>query len=256
MRSQKRCISPDSWKFAQMYLAHKEAIKVKEPMLEVAAVPEIDPVVLMLIDYLPQAKTREQCEELFITVNEQQKSEAWAMLAQEEQQRISALFEIQAIQPNIFEQVLLLDSVEVSADVDIKQGQQLSTLVEKAIAIDPPVENQQSTELVIEKLLKVSNWGELGMNQAELDEIWPLLSENQRSHLWEISQRENQRLSLEKLAEQAIATQSEVKEVGFGLHFRSYILQAFTNGIAIVRRCWGDKQQCEIPLNQLLLSTG
>ena len=255
-----RCISPDSWKFAQMYLAHKEAIKVKEPVPEAAAVPEIDSMVLMLIDYLPQAKTREQCEELFITVSEQQKSEAWAMLDQEEQQRISALFEIQAIQPTIFEQVLLLDPVEVSADVDIKQSQQLSTLVEKAmatpkagIAIDPPVENQQPRKLAIEKLLKVSNWGELGMSQAELDEIWPLLSENQRLHLWQLSQE----YQLQELAQEAIATQAEIKEVGFALdHFRSYVIKAICDGVAIVRQCFGFKHECQISLSQLLLATG
>jgi hypothetical protein len=257
-----RRISPESWKFAQMYLAHKEAIKVKEPVPEVVAVPEIDPMVLMLIDYLPQAKTREQCEELFVTASEQQKSEAWTMLAQEEQQRISALFEIQAIQPTIFEQVLLLDPVEVSADVDIKQSQQLSTLVENpmttsatGIAVDPPIENQQSTELVIEKLLKVSNWGELGISQAELNEIWPLLSENQRSHLWELQREYQQQLSIEQLAQEAIALQTEIKEVGFGLqHFRSYVLKAVRGGIAIARRCWGLKDECEIELNQLLFT--
>ncbi len=111
-------------------------------------------------------------------------------------------------------------------------------------------------ESPIEKLLKISNWAELGMTQSELNEIWPLLSEAQRSHLWEISQQESQQLSLEKLAEQAIATQAEVKETGFGFdHFRSYVIKAVCDGVAIARRCWGLKDECEIPLNQLLLAT-
>ncbi|HYX15138.1 MAG TPA: hypothetical protein VE944_12370, partial [Nostoc sp.] len=124
------------------------------------------------------------------------------------------------------------------------------------IAIDPPVENQQPTELVIEKLLKASSWEELGVSQAELDGIWPLLSENQRSHLRELQRESQQQLSLQQLAQQAIALKIEIKEVGFGEHFRSYVLKAVRGGIAIARKCWGDKQECEISLNQLLLATG
>lgn len=121
----------------------------------------------------------------------------------------------------------------------------------QAVADDLPIQNQQSK---IEKLLKISDWAELGMTQSELDKIWPLLSESQQSHLWEISQRHNHRLSLEELAQQAIYKQIEVKETGFGLdHFRSYVLKTFKEGMAIVRKCWGDKQEIQIPLNQLLL---
>lgn len=94
------------------------------------------------------------------------------------------------------------------------------------------------------------------MSQAEINEVWPLLSENQRSHLWELHQKYQQQLSLEELAQQAIATQAEIKETGFGSHFRSYVLKAVFRGIAIARKCWGDKQECSIPLNQLLLATG
>ena len=112
-------------------------------------------------------------------------------------------------------------------------------------------------ESPVEKLLKISNWGELEITQSELDEIWPSLSENQRSHLWEISQRENQQFSLEELAQQAIAKQIEVKETGFGLdHFRSYVLKVINGGVAIARRCWGLKDECEISLSQLLLGCG
>ncbi|WP_375449055.1 hypothetical protein [uncultured Nostoc sp.] len=246
-----RRITPDSWKFAQMYLTHKQAMKaVKEPLPEVAAVPEINSIVSMLLDYLPQAKTREQCEDLFGTASEQQKSEAWAMLAQTEQQRISVLFEIQAIQPTIFEEVSPVEPVEPVEPLairDIEQKHQEPAVTEKS-----PIQNQQSR---IEKLVKISNWAELGMTQTEIDEIWPLLSEGQRSHLWEISQRHNQQVSLEQLAQQAIAKQIEVKETGFGLdHFRSYVLKAFREGMAIACKCWGDKQECQIPLSQLVFS--
>lgn len=129
-----RRITPDSWKFAQMYLAHKEAIKVKQPMPEVAAVEEIDPVVLMLADYLPQAQTREQCEDLFGTVTESQKNEAWAMLTKEQQDRIYSLFEPQVIQPTVFDQASLV----VSAVTDIAQAQQ------------PTIDNQQSSVEIVE----------------------------------------------------------------------------------------------------------
>lgn len=189
-----RRISPESWNFAQMYLAHKEAIKVKEPMPEVAAVPEIDPVVLMLIDCLPQAKTREQCEELFVVANEHLKSEAWAMLAQEEQQRISALLvEIQAIQPTIFDQPSLVVSVitDIGQQSTINNQQSSSEIVEvvtnevidQVDQVQLIVKNSSQLEVVtndvinqidqaISKLLTVCNLSELSVTnlwQRRLD---------------------------------------------------------------------------------------
>lgn len=241
-----RRITPDSWKFAQMYLAHKQAMKAaKEPLPEVATVPEIDSIVLMLKDYLPQAQTREQCEDLFGTVTESQKNEAWAMLTQEQQERIYSLFEPQVIQPTIFEEISPVEFVEVLAIADIEQNQQEPAVTEKSL-----IQNQQSR---IERLLKISNWAELGMTQSELVEIWPLLSESQRSHLWKISQEHQQ----QELAREAIATQAEIKEAGFGFdHFRSYVVKAVRGGIAIVRRCWGFKDDCEILLSKLILDYG
>lgn len=114
-----RRISPESWKFAQMYLAHKEAIKVKEPMPEVAAVPEVDPIVPMLAEELATATTRKQCEELFMTVTEEQKNQAWTILTIEQQQRIYSLFEVEVIQPTIFEQVSVVE-IPTIADVAVE----------------------------------------------------------------------------------------------------------------------------------------
>ncbi|AVH65232.1 plasmid replication protein, CyRepA1 family [Nostoc sp. 'Peltigera membranacea cyanobiont' N6] len=139
------------------------------------------------------------------------------------------------------------------AETEITATTQAMATPRAGIAAELPVENQQS-EAVIEKLIKASNWGEVGVNQAEIDEVWPLLSENQRSHLWQLHHEYQQQLSLEELAQQAIATQAEIKETGFGSHFRSYVLKAVRGGIAIARKCWGDKQECSIPLNQLLLA--
>lgn len=161
-----RRISPESWKFAQMYLAHKEAIKVKEPMPEVAAVPEINPVVLMLIDYLPQAKTREQCEELFVVANEQQKSEAWAMLVQEEQQRISALFEIQAIQPTIFEQPLT-----ATEELKVKAQVQPAPITQESLVITQELTEVQSLPILQEIKLTDTNSYELPLPATEQPQI-------------------------------------------------------------------------------------
>lgn len=146
-----RRITSDSWKFAQMYLAHKEAMKVaKEPSPEMAALPEIDSIVLMLVDYLPQAQTREQCEDLFGTVTESQNNGAWAMLTQEEQQRISALFEVQAIQPTIFEQSLTsTEELEVKTQAQPAPITQESSVVgRQAIAVEFPVENQSHQSIL------------------------------------------------------------------------------------------------------------
>ena len=147
----------------------------------------------------------------------------------------------------------LTEEVE-SMVITHNSGNQAMATPRAGISVELPVENQQPREAVIEKLLKISNWGEVAVSQAEINEVWPLLSENQRSHLWELHQKYQQQLSLEELAQQAIATQAEIKETGFGSHFRSYVLKAVFRGIAIARKCWGDKQECSIPLNQLLLA--
>ncbi|WP_375449100.1 plasmid replication protein, CyRepA1 family [uncultured Nostoc sp.] len=155
-----------------------------------------------------------------------------------------------------------LDPVaEVAATAEI--AAEITTVVEteitvttQAIVAELPVENQQSTETIIEKLLKASNWGEVKLNQTEIDEVWPLLSQNQQTHLWQLHQEYQQQLSLEELVQEAIAKQIEVKETGFGSHFRSYVLKAVCDGVAIARRCWGLKEECEIPLSNLILTYG
>jgi len=54
-------------------------------------------------------------------------------------------------------------------------------------------------------------------------------------------------------AEEAIASQRTIFEVGFGIggHFRSYIIKTVKDGIALVRKCWGDKDETSIPLDRL-----
>ncbi|MBD2505505.1 hypothetical protein, partial [Anabaena azotica] len=110
-----RKITDESWKQAQMYLAHKEAIKATQPVIDVAAVPQVDPIVPILAEELAAATTREECENLFMTVTEQQKNEAWAILSDEQQQKILALYEPQVIQPSIFDQPPVVEAGESSA---------------------------------------------------------------------------------------------------------------------------------------------
>jgi Origin of replication binding protein len=197
-------------------------------------------------------------------------SEAVAKVKWEESPPLDPIVEI-ATTPEITAEITTVVETEINPlptlqEQYVEQKTQAVTVLEESMVIthdlesqviiaELPVENhQQSTEALIEKLLKITNWAELGMTQDELNEIWPLLSESQRSHLWEISQRHNQQLSLEELAQQAIAKRLEIKELGFGSHFRSYVLKAVKGGVAIARKCWGLKDECEIELNQLLFT--
>ncbi|MEH1801124.1 MAG: hypothetical protein V7L13_18520 [Nostoc sp.] len=50
---------------------------------------------------------------------------------------------------------------------------------------------------------------------------------------WQLHQEYQQQLSLEKFAQQTIATQAVIKETGFGSHFRSYVLKAVRREMAI-----------------------
>jgi hypothetical protein len=116
------------------------------------------------------------------------------------------------------------------------------------------VSHQSLVEIALTKLREVRHWGELNLTQSEVDEAWPLLTQNEQSHLWQLHQEYQQLPSLEQLARQAIAQQAEIKEVGFGSHFRSYVIKAVSDGVAIARRCWGLKDECQIPISQLLLT--
>ena len=131
----------------------------------------------------------------------------------------------------------------------------ISYIYKNSEAMEQKPENCIKGESPVEKLLKISNWGELNLTQSEVDKAWPLLTQDEQSHLWQLHQEYQQIPSLEQLAQQAIAKQVEIKEVGFGSHFRSYVIKAVCGGVAIARECWGLKRECEIPLSQLSLSS-
>lgn len=153
-------------------------------------------------------------------------------------------------------------SVEFAAIevVTTKATQELYTLHETKIEAQTELvieessvtSHQSSVELVAAKLRQASHWEEINFSQWEIDQAWLLLTQDEQSRIWAI----HSQFTHNEAIQQAIALKTEIKEVGFGSHFRSYILKAVRGGIAIARKCWGDKQECEIPISQLLLSTG
>ncbi|RCJ16878.1 hypothetical protein A6S26_32510 [Nostoc sp. ATCC 43529] len=147
--------------------------------------------------------------------------------------------------------IMAVEESPVLDEIQI-EGQPAPTTQELSV-----VSYQSSAELVAVKLRQVSHWREVNLSQSEIARAWPLLTKDEQLRLWQLHQECQQPSSLEELAQEAIANQKTIKEKAFGVdHFRSYILKAVRGGIAIARKCWGDKQECEIPLNQLLLATG
>ncbi|MBE8968683.1 DUF3854 domain-containing protein [Nostocales cyanobacterium LEGE 12452] len=116
------------------------------------------------------------------------------------------------------------------------------------------VSHQSLVEIAVTKLRELCHWGELNLTQSEVDKAWTLLTQDEQLRLCQLHQEYQHIPSLEELAQEAIAKQAEIKEVGFGSHFRSYIIKAVSGGVAIARRCWGLKDECEIELNQLLFT--
>ncbi|MCC5609372.1 hypothetical protein LC612_21985 [Nostoc sp. CHAB 5834] len=110
---------------------------------------------------------------------------------------------------------------------------QLSTVTEPEINPIPTLEEQYTKQEVqtVAKLRELCHWGELTLTQSEVDEAWPLLTQDEQSRIWQLHQEYQQLPSLEQLAQQAIATQAEIKETGFGSHFRSYVLKAVFRGV-------------------------
>jgi len=91
----------------------------------------------------------------------------------------------------------------------------------------------------------VSSWGEVTVPQNLLDEAWEYLPEERKAVLCQMAK-----------AEEAIASQRTIFEVGFGIggHFRSYIVKAVKDGMALVRKCWGDKEDTTIPVERLIFT--
>jgi len=94
-------------------------------------------------------------------------------------------------------------------------------------------------------LKTVGSWAEVTIPQEVLNAAWEYLPEERKAVLCQMAK-----------AEEAIASQRTIFEVGFGIggHFRSYIVKAVKDGIALVRKCWGDKEDTEIDLNRLLFT--
>ncbi|MGF1672162.1 MAG: plasmid replication protein, CyRepA1 family, partial [Rivularia sp. (in: cyanobacteria)] len=95
-----------------------------------------------------------------------------------------------------------------------------------------------------------SDWGEITLSQEQINEAWDLLTEQEQARLHGLFE-EYQRDILEK----AVSTQALIKAVGFGIqHYKQYqILKVLGNGFVWVRRLFGDKGECEIPLMQLAI---
>ncbi|MEH2466397.1 hypothetical protein [Nostoc sp.] len=96
-----------------------------------------------------------------------------------------------------------LETQSKSAVEGIPHPSDISYIYKNSEGMEQKPEDYIKGESPIEKLLNISNWGEVEMIQSELDEIWPSLSENQRSHLWELQQEYEQQL----LAQQVIAVE-------------------------------------------------
>lgn len=118
-------------------------------------------------------------------------------------------------------------------------------------------------ELAAAQLRALKNWGDCNLSQEEIDAGWPLLTSTEQDYLDQIyqqyresqEQQQQQQQNINNAVQQAIQAQTTVREFGFGIeHFRSYrIIKLLENGIALVKRCFGDKAECEVLLTQLLI---
>lgn len=148
------------------------------------------------------------------------------------------------------EVVVTMATVEQVNTLPILEEQPASIIQESSV-----ISHQSSAEQTAVKLQQVSHWAEVNFSQIEVDQAWPLLTQDEQSRLWRLHQEYHQESSIEQMAKRAIASQIEVKETGFGLeHFRSYVIKAVSDRMAIVRRCWGDRAECFIPISNLVLT--
>jgi hypothetical protein len=146
----------------------------------------------------------------------------------------------------------LTSTMEVSQVVNEPQTENQPEVTAQKISV---VSDDSLKELAVTKLRQASHWSQITLTQLEIDEAWSQLTQTEQVRLWQLYQEYQQRSPLEQILNQAIISQAPVKEKGFGLyHFRSYIVQMVNGGIAIARKCWGNKEECQIPIEQLLLS--
>ncbi|MEO0935997.1 MAG: hypothetical protein AAFY21_20410 [Cyanobacteria bacterium J06641_2] len=121
---------------------------------------------------------------------------------------------------------------------------------ENEVLQDVAPTSKSTVEINAEALRGISDWGEVSLSQSQIDEAWALLSEWEQVRLQQLFEEYQQRIHR---LENAIASQAPIKEVGFGSqHFREYqVVSILRNGLAWVRKLWGDKRECEIQISQL-----
>lgn len=102
----RKCISVKSWgMLAELLEEWSETFKslvwnhlTKEERLQVKEIKSFEKqkdqeAIAMMVDKLPQCMTKQECEAIFESVTDSQKTEAWTLISEEEQQRIHSLFD-------------------------------------------------------------------------------------------------------------------------------------------------------------------
>lgn len=114
-----------------------------------------------------------------------------------------------------------------------------------------------TSEYPADILRSANDWGEIALSQQQINEAWGLLTEPEQAQLHNLYadyQQRNYPPENYSQLESVIAYQTPVNEVGFGReHFRQYqLLRILNNGLAWVKRLFGDKGEFEISISQLV----
>ena len=220
-----RKIDNEDWQYAQIYIQHKKAMKANDT---IEPVDESIGVAQLIAE--ATAEDRETYEAAIDGVDPQIIENALQKVSQEVRDRIAGFYH----RP---------EPIQLS----------IESIVPTPIVPTPitPISPQDSAAAT---LRQVTDWGQV--TQELIDLAWWIVEPEERDRLTALYDSWQQP-TIEDEIQEAIATGTPIKEVGFGSHFRSYkILELLADGIAWVQRCWGNKEMCQIPVNQLIWSTG
>ncbi len=126
---------------------------------------------------------------------------------------------------------------------------------------EPVTSTIEPINQLVEQLRQITHWSQVILSQQELDDVWQLLELGEQARLSKLWEQYQQELASQPKSETTeiyiqhlIDSKTNVKAKDFGtIHFRSYVIKAVEGCMALVRKCFGDKNNTYIELDKLLI---
>ncbi|MBD2571369.1 plasmid replication protein, CyRepA1 family [Anabaena lutea] len=196
-----RRINKQDWEYVQLYLKHKESLKLEREnavtsaaaFTEQATVAKVDPLVPSIVEKFENIRSREDWDYITATITEEQKLAAWALLGVEEQQRIRDLYHNPVVKQLALEDVKPVEVKPVFYDDSAREKyqQSQSPITNDQLPMTNDLDNAiPSVSVAIAQLKVASNWGEVERIRHDLfTQAWAYLTPEDDARLRQLHQQ-------------------------------------------------------------------